>query len=293
MNDKSGYSPFPGNINQLLFRLDAYNKILQRTQGIMPDFVNPKYKDESKTIFKKPTRLECMMQDFPTVLNKEESPMAGFTQVATELCFSPVKNSVADGVVLQGKGIAPGTAATGEADQYAAFRTMLRSRGCQIEDAAPVEYNGIKVVPGPAIVLKPDFAFCPGQYNVKFPFPEKVKISSRSTLVVRGSEVIIESLDLDGALIIDVEGHEETVIRDLVVKNDGWIQDPDIGDADEKTKMRGFKIVRKDSRRIEVRDENLKTPGEDGSKFAIEETFCCSLFPVGMEEENDPVCSLL
>ena len=110
---------------------------------------------------------------------------------------------------------------------------------------------------------------------------------------MRGSEVIIESLDLDGALIIDVEGHEETVIRDLVVKNDGWIQDPDIGDADEKTKMRGFKIVRKDSRRIEVRDENLKTPGEDGSKFAIEETFCCSLFPVGMEEENDPVCSLL
>ena len=33
VNDKSGYSPFPGNINQLLFKLDAHNKILERTQN--------------------------------------------------------------------------------------------------------------------------------------------------------------------------------------------------------------------------------------------------------------------
>ena len=32
-NDKeTGYSPFPGNINQLLFRLDGYNKVLKRTK---------------------------------------------------------------------------------------------------------------------------------------------------------------------------------------------------------------------------------------------------------------------
>ena len=28
----------------------------------MPEFVNPKYANEERTIFKKPTRLECMMQ---------------------------------------------------------------------------------------------------------------------------------------------------------------------------------------------------------------------------------------
>jgi UDP-sugar pyrophosphorylase len=28
----------------------------------MPEFVNPKYTDASKSAFKAPTRLECMMQ---------------------------------------------------------------------------------------------------------------------------------------------------------------------------------------------------------------------------------------
>jgi hypothetical protein len=28
----------------------------------MPEFVNPKYADDERTVFKKPTRLECMMQ---------------------------------------------------------------------------------------------------------------------------------------------------------------------------------------------------------------------------------------
>jgi UDP-sugar pyrophosphorylase len=33
VNDpNTGYSPFPGNINQLLFRLDTYNKVLKRTK---------------------------------------------------------------------------------------------------------------------------------------------------------------------------------------------------------------------------------------------------------------------
>lgn len=58
----TGYSPFPGNINQLLFQLEPYVDTLKETKGVMPEFVNPKYKDPEKTIFKKPTRLECMMQ---------------------------------------------------------------------------------------------------------------------------------------------------------------------------------------------------------------------------------------
>lgn len=63
VNDKeTGYSPFPGNINQLLFKARPYSETLERTKGKMPEFVNPKYKDEAKTVFKKPTRLECMMQ---------------------------------------------------------------------------------------------------------------------------------------------------------------------------------------------------------------------------------------
>jgi len=117
VNDPTGYSPYPGNINQLLIRMDTYVNVLERTKGLMPEFVNPKYEDEAKTVFKKPTRLECMMQDFPTVLESSESKKVGFTSVSASLCFSPVKNATEDGVKLQQKGTHPGTAATGEADQ--------------------------------------------------------------------------------------------------------------------------------------------------------------------------------
>jgi UDP-sugar pyrophosphorylase len=293
VNDSTGFSPFPGNINQLLFNLEAYNKIMERTKGVMPDFVNPKYADETKTVFKKPTRLECMMQDFPTVLESDEK--VGFTQVDASLCFSPVKNSVADGMGLQAKGIAAGTAATGEADQYAAARIMMRARGCKVEDAEEVNYGGIKVVPGPAIVLKSDFVCCPGEYNIKFPYPEKVKISARSTLVVRGPGVTIESLDLDGALVIDIDRTERAIVRDLVVKNDGWVQVPDPVSKDEKIAMRGFKMDRKDARYIEVKAKDSQAPvvdtddnSDDGTEYLVEDRVACGGLELGpsVEEED-------
>ena len=281
-DEKTGYSPFPGNINQLVFQLKGYNKVLERTKGRMPDFVNPKYADESKTTFKKATRLECMMQDFPMVLEKEETKKVGYTQLSADLCFSPVKNSVADGVGLQGNGIAPGTAATGEADQYAAARIMMRAAGVQIEDAEPVTYNGITVVPGPAIVLKPDFACCPAEYKIKFPSPDKVKISSRSTLVCRGPGITIESLELDGALIIDVDRGEKAIIRDLVVKNDGWVQVPVEHHVDERLEMRGFTINRKDAKYIEINMPETerpvrKTSFDDEETYILDEQYGCSL----------------
>lgn len=261
VNDETtGYSPFPGNINQLVFHLDSYNKVLERTQGIMPDFVNPKYKDATKTVFKKPTRLECMMQEFPTVLNADESAHVGFTQAAANICFSPVKNAVSDGALLQAKGTPPGTAATGEADQYTAQRIFLQSHGCKVADADPIVYSGIEVVPGPAIVLKPDFARCPGDLRVKIPCPEKVSITSRSTLVVKGSGVVIESLELDGCLVVEVDPGETVTIKDLVVKNEGWVQVPVSQSENEIVSMRGFVVDRKETERVEARSN---TSGND------------------------------
>jgi UDP-sugar pyrophosphorylase len=269
INDETGFSPFPGNINQLVFKLDAYNKVLSRTKGIMPDFVNPKYKDESKTVFKKPTRLECMMQEFPTVLNGEESKRVGFTQAAAEICFSPVKNALSDGAALQTSGTPAGTAATGEADQYAAQRIFLRCIGVKVEDAPSVVYSGIQVVPGPAIVLKPDFACCPGELKRKFPSPEKVNISSRSTLVVRGAGVTIESLELDGCLLVDVEKGESLVLKDVKVINAGWVQKAVKDSEDEVIQMRGFFIDRKDARYMEVRADPAKKKAEKPDDTSI------------------------
>ena len=246
VNDKkTGYSPYPGNINQLLFKLEDYCAALEKSQGLMPEFVNPKYKDVKKMVFKKPTRLECMMQDFPTVLEWKEALRVGFTSISAEYCFSPVKNATADGVALQAKGTAPGTAATGEADQYAAVRKIMQKIGCKVEDAPVETHLGINVVPGPAIVLKPNFALCPGEIRLKFPNPDKVKISARSTLVVRGENVLISNLDLSGALVVDVKDKESCVVDGLVVQNEGWARSTDIGEnPKEIIKMRGYRISR-------------------------------------------------
>jgi len=244
-DNKTGYSPFPGNINQLLFQLEPYSKALDETKGLMPEFVNPKYSDAAKTVFKKPTRLECMMQDFPTTLSGTDAKRVGFTSISSDLCFSPVKNATTDGAALQAKGTAAGTAATGEADQYAAYRKMMQSIGCRVAEAPEETYADIKVVPGPAIVLEPSFVTCPADYAIKFPTPDQIKISARSTLVVRGPNVVIESLDLDGALVIDGSNGKPLIISDYVVKNDGWVRVADNTSTDEVIKMRGYRIVKK------------------------------------------------
>jgi UDP-sugar pyrophosphorylase len=219
----------------------------------MREFVNPKYKDDTKTVFKKPTRLECMMQDFPTVLDDDESKQVGFTSISAFLCFSPVKNATEEGVGLQKDGTAPGTAASGEADQLAAFREMMRAAGCQVEDAPEEEYQGIKVVPGPAIVLKPSFVTAPAEYKTRFPTPDKVKISARSTLIVKGSGVTIKQLDLDGALVIEcAEGKTLTVDRSDPIKNAGWVRVKDDESTNEVIKMRGYRLERKEAETIEA-----------------------------------------
>ncbi len=44
VNDATtGFSPYPGNINQLIFHIPDYDEQLRRTQGHVPEFVNPKY----------------------------------------------------------------------------------------------------------------------------------------------------------------------------------------------------------------------------------------------------------
>ena len=42
VNAADGWSPFPGNMNQLILALHPYLATLQRTNGMVPEFVNPK-----------------------------------------------------------------------------------------------------------------------------------------------------------------------------------------------------------------------------------------------------------
>ena len=94
VKNEQGYSHFPGNTNTLVFRIPEYLENLTRTEGIIPEFVNPKYANAEKTVFKSPTRLECMMQDYPKLL--QSSDKVGFTMYETWYCFSPAKNNLSD-----------------------------------------------------------------------------------------------------------------------------------------------------------------------------------------------------
>ena len=119
VNDpETGFSPFPGNINQLVIRIDTYVKELERHGGMIAEFVNPKYVDPSKrTDFKSSTRLECMMQDFPKNLPQDAS--VGFTLIRQVwAAYSPVKNSPADAAKKAAAGDPSHSATSGELDLY-------------------------------------------------------------------------------------------------------------------------------------------------------------------------------
>lgn len=77
-----------------------------------------------------------------------------------------------------------------------------------------------------------------------------MKISATSSLVVSGSGVTIESLDLDGALVIECEEGATGAIRNLVVKNKGWTKVADESSADETIKMRGYHLKKEETRTI-------------------------------------------
>ena len=54
-----------------------YVAALERSGGAVREFVNPKYTDGARSAFSSPTRLECMMQDYPKLLS--DGAKVGFT----------------------------------------------------------------------------------------------------------------------------------------------------------------------------------------------------------------------
>ena len=66
LGNDTNKSIYPGNINVLIFQVDKYLQVLARTNGLVPEFINPKYMANTKQ-FKKPTRLETMMQIYLNV----------------------------------------------------------------------------------------------------------------------------------------------------------------------------------------------------------------------------------
>ncbi len=127
--------------------------------------------------------------------------LKGFTLLPAWICYSPCKNNTNDAAQSVRQGVPAGCAFTAESDHYAAPAQLLRLLGAQVETASPATFLGITAIPSPRLVFHPSFAVLPGEVRERFPAPSRVSISARSSLVVSG-DVIIESLQLDGALFL-------------------------------------------------------------------------------------------
>ncbi|KAJ6709307.1 UDP- GLUCOSE PYROPHOSPHORYLASE [Salix koriyanagi] len=254
VNCETGYSPFPGNINQLILELDAYIEELKKTGGGIKEFVNPKYKDASKTSFKSSTRLECMMQDYPKTL--PPSARVGFTVMDTWLAYAPVKNNPEDAAKVP-KGNPYHSATSGEMAIYRANSLILRKAGVQVDNPVNEVFNGQEVEVWPRIVWKPTWGLTFA--DVRSKVSGNCSITQRSTLAIKGQNIFVKDLFLDGALMIDSIDEAEVKVGGSV-QNKGWILEKvDYKDTSvpEEIRIRGFRF-----KKIEQLEKHCTEPGK-------------------------------
>ena len=240
--NEKGFSMFPGNINVLFIKLDSYVKILEQTNGIVAEFVNPKYADEEKTVFKKPTRLETMMQDLPKLFNSGEK--VGVTIFDRVWCFSADKNKVDQAAEKYKAGGPPESAASSESDFYLTGRMKAEFAGMEVVDAKTEEVLGIPFTYGPKIFFKPSFALTLEEVKKKI---IGGAICDEATLFVDGN-VTLKNIKLSGkaALIIKAAEGVEVEVDSLELTNDGLelvkLTDEELAsdETPEYLKIRGY-----------------------------------------------------
>lgn len=244
----TGFSIWPGSINELIFKLKSYDAALEESQGAVPEFVNPKYKDDTKTSFKSPTRLECMMQDFPRLYSKGEK--VGFTSLNRKYVrqYSPVKNNVKDAKVKQEAGLEPACASGGEMDLYKFNADVLScgGTGMAIGDTITAEFVGIKVSIPPAAVLSPSFALgCKSKVYGG-------SLAPGSVIVLDGEGITLKNVNVDGCLIVKAAPGEAITLENLNVTNAGCkfvpLSPEELEAAPEPIAIRGFRVEHREAK---------------------------------------------
>jgi UDP-sugar pyrophosphorylase len=195
-----------------------------------------------------------MMQDYAKTV--PPATRVGFTVIKEVwVGYSPVKNSVADALAKVAAGCPPHSAASGECDAYGAAARAMRLCGCEVGEPQERVFAGTPLLLWPRIVLSPATACSFTQLrDAVLPSPASVRITSASALVVRGS-VVLEALELDGALSITAGPGARVVVRGLRVRNAGWewraLGAGEEASAPEELRIRGFGVVRHAQRSFE------------------------------------------
>lgn len=271
--DSSGFSPYPGNINQLILKLQPYAATLQRTGGRIAEFINPKYKDESKTAFKSSTRLECMMQDIPREL--PDNSNVGFTVInQVWAAYSPVKNSPEDARAKASAGGPSHSATTGELDIYQANCRTLQMLGATIEGPESRSFNGLDVQLWPRVSWSPLFALTIADLQEKIN-AKRLHLAHNGVLVIGGEDISIESLHVEGALVVDAVPGARLTINGLHVQNDGWrwMGLKPNKPMTEDMAIRGFKVCKHGTLHLQYdKPGRYVEPAQKGSMHESSET---------------------
>ena len=242
--NESGFCDFPGTLNVLVFKLEPYLKILEETQGLVPEFVNPKYADETRTKFKSPTRLECLMQDVPKLIKNGET--VGYTYFDRWFCFSACKNNLKDAIEKLKKNETGESAFTVERDIFKTNERIL-SEICgklEVVNTEPeneLNIGGCTVKFGPKIIIYPSYAPTISELKEKLQKMKKgIRMTNNSTLILKNDINIEEGIDLDGYLVVDKDEKDL-----LVCKNKKRVVYTllKVGEGEDHEKLRGYAIM--------------------------------------------------
>ncbi len=251
--DSRGFSLFPGNINVLIIRLEPYLRVLESSQGIVAEFVNPKFSDAARTQFKKPARLETMMQDLPKLFTAGEK--VGVTVFDRAWCFSACKNNLADAAAKVAQAGPPESASSAENDFYLAGRQKLRMSGMAVEDGRTTMIRGIPFTAGPRVILRPSFALTIADVRDRI---SGGSLTGDCTLVLDG-DVRLENVAVsDGAaLAVTAAPGTDITIRDSTIPSGPAFELQELSDAEMKSadvpeylRIRGYRIVDAGTKRL-------------------------------------------
>ena len=218
--DALDHASFPGNTNAFIIELSRYVEILEESKGIIAEFVNPKYTDATKTTFKKPTRLETMMQDLPKSFEPKDK--VGVSLFNRRWSFSANKNNPTEGTQKAQKGLPAETAASAEADFYWACREKLRYAGAEIAPSKTISELNIFFEKGPMVYLSPHFCLTLEEIKEKV---QTLVLAANSALCLDGKDIQIEKLTLapGAALILRTAPGVKIEVDDCHVSNKGFL----------------------------------------------------------------------
>jgi UDP-sugar pyrophosphorylase len=221
--------------------------VLESSGGVVAEFVNPKFSDSTCTAFKKPSRLETLMQDLPKNFTSGEK--VGVTVFNRVWCFSACKNNLTDAAQKVAQNAPPESASSAENDFYEAGRVKLRAAGMRVEEGPRQMLRGVPFTSGPRVILRPSFALTLAEVRERI---HGGSISGDATLILEG-DVRLENVTIPAgsSLVVHSQsGASETLANVTAPATPGFVITPLTDEemnsdaAPEYLRIRGYRIIK-------------------------------------------------